>query len=446
MASYRLRPENLEERLVWWALVSTWGLWLLGAVFVVFPLLGWSLAGLAIARRLGFLQQPHNFVARPSPVIVSAWLAGMAIMLVALIMGHVDFEMAASQTLKSSLGWAKGWALLAIFPFAGAMTHIRPAILIRAINILGLQTLVLTPFLLLSPLLDLPVSLYVSPLHLLVGSEPIFYDVGMHIADGGFFGFRLRYFAPWAPAAAFFGVIAFVFALYDKSPFWRWIGVVAAISMCVFSLSRLALIAIPLVPIAIWGVANIGRPAVLALAAVSAAVALLFADPMLDIVRDAEAAFTGARADSSRVRAIIQNMGLHRWQTEALWFGHAVVERGPHLVEYMPIGSHHTWIGLLFVKGLLGFLACLLPMVWSLIELMVRAQRDRIARCAFGALFAVVLFSFGENLDVLAYIIWPAFLLLGIVAKRSISWGPIIARALQVRAEFKQAAVAEGRA
>ena len=37
-----------------------------------------------------------------------------------------------------------------------------------------------------------------------------------------------------------------------------------------------------------------------------------------------------------------------RIEIDAFWFGHGTVAPGPHLVEYMPIGSHHTWFGLLF--------------------------------------------------------------------------------------------------
>ncbi len=427
MAAHRVRPENVEERLVYWAVLSTWGLWFLGATFVVFPLLGWVLAALAIARRLGWTETAANDVPRPSPIIVSAWLTGMAIMLVALIVGHIDYEMGLSATIKSTLGWIKGWALFAVFPLAGAMTQIRARIVFRAFNMLGLQTLLITPLLIASALGGLDETLYVSPLHSIVGSEAIFYTVGLHMPDGGMLGFRLRYFAPWAPAAAFFGVTAFALALYDRHPVWRAIGIAAAVSMSFFSLSRLALVAIPAVLLATWAAANMLRPVVLLTAVPLVVVATIMGESIHQLVLDAEAAFSGARADSSRVRAIIQNIGVHRWQTEAFWFGHAVGERGPHLVEYVPIGSHHTWIGLLFVKGLIGMLACMLPLMWSVLELALRCIRDRVSRAAFGCMIVFVLFSFGENADVLAYLIWPAFLMLGIAARRRISLGPVTA-------------------
>ena len=47
--------------------------------------------------------------------------------------------------------------------------------------------------------------------------------------------------------------------------------------------------------------------------------------------------------------------------SDLIW-GHGTVERGPHIVEYMPIGSHHTWNGLLFVKGMVGYAGLAVPM------------------------------------------------------------------------------------
>jgi hypothetical protein len=423
MAAHRLTLETVEERLVYWSIVSTWGLWLLGAVFVLFPILGWALAGLAVARRLGWLASPAKDRHGPVPVLVGVWLFSMALMLVALIVGHIDFGLPWQQIVKSTLGWVKGWALLAVFPFAGALLLIRARVIIRAVCVLGLQSLLLTPVLLAGALAELPVSLYVSPLHAIVGSEAIFYDVGLYVKDGGMLGFRLRYFAPWAPGAACVGVLTVMLAMHERHRGWSAIGLAAGLTMCILSLSRSAMVAIPAVLITVWMIAHIARPLVLGAFAVVVTVGLVFAEPVIEVVQDAEAAFRGARAESSRVRSTIERMSIHRWQSEAPWFGHAVVERGPHLVEFMPIGSHHTWIGLLFTKGLVGFLACLLPLLWTLAELSARAQGDRLARCSLATMLTLCVFSFGENLDVLAYLVWPVFLLLGIVARRRIVIG-----------------------
>ena len=137
--------------------------------------------------------------------------------------------------------------------------------------------------------------------------------------------------------------------------------------------------------------------------------------PQIQALSDEMASgFNGARANSSRVRATLGRIAVERWRNEAYWFGHGIVERGPHLVEYMPIGSHHSWYGLLFVKGLSGAIALAVPMIATLVACVVAATRDRYGRLALAMILTYWLYSFGENLEVLTYISWPALLALGI--------------------------------
>ena len=126
------------------------------------------------------------------------------------------------------------------------------------------------------------------------------------------------------------------------------------------------------------------------------------------------AAFKGARADSTRVREALQRIAFERWREEAPWFGHGTVQPGPHLVEYMPIGSHHTWFGLLFVKGLVGFGALFVPLVAHLVVVVADATRHPRGRLPLGILMTLILLSFGENLEIEAYMFWPALLMLGV--------------------------------
>ena len=143
----------------------------------------------------------------------------------------------------------------------------------------------------------------------------------------------------------------------------------------------------------------------------------IFGPVIIEFVNTAMTEFTSARADSSRVRAILGRIAIHRWETEAYWFGHGIVENGPHLVEYMPIGSHHSWYGLLFVKGLLGAIALAVPLAITFIFLLVKAQSKRMARVGLGLTVTLVLYSFGENLEILAYLYWPALMIIGIALK-----------------------------
>jgi hypothetical protein len=128
----------------------------------------------------------------------------------------------------------------------------------------------------------------------------------------------------------------------------------------------------------------------------------------------------GARADSTRVRASLGNIALYRWESEAFWFGHGVVETGTHLVEFMPIGSHHNWYGLLFVKGFLGFISFLVPFVLTSIVLLIKAQYQVSSRLALGMCLILGFFSMSENIEALAYMTWPAWLVIGLGIRETV--------------------------
>lgn len=416
MGTTDLQPQTLEERIVFWAIVCTWGVWLLGGLYILAPVLGWILAAIAVARHLRSAGRPSP---RPHRALgCDVWLASAGIMALGLIVGHCDFDLGFDQTLKSFIGWMKGWALMALFLYAGATLSIRPHIVYRATNVLGAQTLVLVPIFLAAALLRMPATLYVSPLEIVGGPGPEFFNVELYgiSPDGG--GARWRFFAPWAPAAAFIASIAIVFASYDKSIFWKAIGVLSALAVCVMSQSRLALIAVPSVALMSLTLANLKRPMVFALATLVCLAALPFAADLMSFADDTIAQFHNARAASSRVRSILQSIALHRWWTEAPIWGHGIVEKGPHLVEFMKIGSHHTWNGLLYIKGIVGFAALALPLAWSVMEMIAKAQTDRVARVALGVLLTLLLFSFGENLEILIYLFWPGMIIAGIAARR----------------------------
>ena len=410
-------PPNDAERLIARTIQSTWLLWFVGGLYIAGPLLGWTLAFMA-AKRL-YLAPGLPIAERPPtpPSLVILWLAGMLAMLLILLVGHALNDLGTAQTIKSAIGWAKGWALLALYPFAGAVLDIRPAILYRAVCKLGVQTLLLLPLFLVSPLIGLPSHLYTSPLEVFGGSGPEFFEVILYTFDPVTHVARWQFFAPWAPAAGMVAVVHILCAIEEPKLAWRIVGIAAGLAVALFSQSRLALVAIAVVWPLSYGIARLNRPAAW-LALAPAALALgLFAPAVKAFAEAMMAGFTGARADSSRVRAALGRIAVDRWQHEAPWFGHGIVERGPHMVEYMPIGSHHSWYGLLFVKGMLGAAALAVPLVWSLAVCARLSLLYPVGRVAFSMLFMLLLYSFGENLEVLVYLYWPALIIVGVAAR-----------------------------
>lgn len=411
-------PRAPEDLIVALALASTWIVYLFGGLYVLGPVLGVGLTGLLCAR-LYLADGGVGATRVPSiPSGVWVWIAGMLVMLLALEVGHMNQNMGVGQTIKSTIGWAKGWALLALFPLIGACMNIKLETLIRAAGWVALGTLLLTPVFMLAPMAGLPEVLFVSPLKLVGGPGPEFFAVQLYSLEPSDGSTRLRYFTPWSPAAGMIGNMYLIFALSDKRKFWKWMGIVSALAMILTSKSRLALAAALFIWPVVIAVGEAKRPVLWFVAMIGLLTFTPLAQSILDWVDATLNSVKSMRADSTRVREMLGEIAVDRWWNEAPVWGHAVVERGPHAVEFMPIGSHHTWYGLLFVKGAVGAVALAVPLAWSLVEFALLAvTRSAAGRIAFGMVLLMAFYSIGENLEILAYLMWPGLIVMGIAAR-----------------------------
>ena len=411
-------PRAPEDLIVAIALAATWFVYLFGGLYVLGPVLGVGLTGLLFARYYLANDQVETQAIAPIPSGVWVWILGMLVMLLALEVGHMNQNMGLGQTIKSTIGWAKGWALMALFPLIGACMNIRVETIIRAAGWVALGTLVLTPIFMVAPMVGLPQVLFVSPLKLVGGPGPEFFAVQLYSIEPTDGSTRLRYFTPWSPAAGMIGNMYLIFALSDKRKFWKWMGVVSAMAMIVTSKSRLALAAAMFIWPVVIAVGESKRPLLWFTATLGLVMLTPMAQGILDWVDGTLNSVKSMRADSTRVRELLGDIAVTRWWTEAPVWGHGIVERGPHAVEYMPIGSHHTWYGLLFVKGAVGAIALAIPLAWSMIEFALLAvTRSQAGRIAFGMVLLMSFYSIGENLEILAYLIWPGLIVMGIAAR-----------------------------
>ncbi len=424
-----LQPQNWPERLIWYSIIFTYPIWVVGGLYVVGSVLGWLLLFCLIIKILAGMDHPEqNEEVNISPVIW-LWVVGMLVMEVALVMGHVDFNLGTAMIIKSSIGWGKGWAALALYPLAGCL-NIRSKIISRAICIVGLHTLIITPILLLTPHLGLPQVLYVSPLRAIGGPGNEFFDVPLYEIDGSTGDMRWRLFTPWGPALGFVGNVNFMLSLLEKDRRWKAFGMAGSIVMCFVCKSRLAQVCIILIPTITFIVSRIRRPVTLIGLGIASYVGGILSPVLLQLISDFWDGFKGARAGSTRVRMALKRIAVYRWEKEAPLWGHGIVEPGPHLVEAMPIGSHHTWAGLLFVKGIVGFFALAVPMLATLIDLLRRASNPRYQLGSVGLSMIVILFlyTFGENLEILVYLYWPGMIMMGMALQEAKS--PSVASAV----------------
>lgn len=412
MAADRIAPENSEERLIFGAIVWAWGFYAIGALYVVGPALAMLLIGKIVWRHYIAPIRPETKPARV-PAGVWVWITGMSTMLMALLIAHGEFRLGIPLALKSSIGWLKGWGLLALFPLAGATLRIRTAVVVRAMYWFSFQTLIVTPFLVAAALVHLPSRLFVSPLQIIGGPGPEFFSIYLYIVDPSNGALRWQFIAPWAPAAGMLGDLIFVLAWFESAQRKRYLMLFVAIMIAFMTKSRMALLFLVVYPPTLWTLSRLSRPMLLAGGAVASTAIGIVANTVITAAQDAIAAFKGARADSTRVREALGRIAVDRWWDEAPVWGHGVVVRGSHHVEFMPIGSHHTWYGLLYVKGAVGAFALALPIVWTIVEMLLLAQVSALGRIGLSVCLMLIFYSFGENLEILAYLAWPALLLLG---------------------------------
>ncbi|WP_281709372.1 O-antigen ligase domain-containing protein [Phaeobacter italicus] len=410
-----MSPQNPAESLLYKALIWTWPFYAIGALYAVGPVLGWTAGALALlAAYLGPAMREDLQPATTVSGLIWIWGLGMAVMLLALWVGHLDWGLGTKQTIKSSIGWAKGWALLALFPLVGAILPIRRTLLIRGQCVVGAWTLALAPILLIAPYIGLPEKIFTSPFKVLGGPGPEYFSVYFFTYDPSSWTPRWQFYAPWSPFAALLGVIMVLFAMEEENRNWKAAGIAAGVLMILASKSRMGLVGLVactvgprLLPLVLKGWAwHVTAALTASLAVVGTA--------LLSFVQNGITAFKEARADSTRVRETLQRIAEERWQNDAFWFGHGTVQPGPHLVEYMPIGSHHTWFGLLFVKGVVGFLALAVPLGLHICVVMADAAHNPRGRLPLGILMTMVLLSFGENIEIEAYMLWPGLVMLGV--------------------------------
>ena len=410
----KINQLNVEEKVISYCIQSTWILYFTGLLYVAGSLIAWLLVFIFFKRFMDGKNIKMHFLAY-------VWIFAMSIQLLAIIIGHINHDLPTTSLVKSTIGWAKGWALFALFPLV-AHLNIRVQTIQHSLLNLSKQTLWIAPILIAAAIFHLPGSLYSSPLKFL--ANPSFFEIELYGLNASTGLPRWRLFTPWGPALGLYGNILFVFCCIGKRDISTYLGFAAAILMVLLSQSRMGILCLLVIPCLSFFLIKFKD--------IKYLIALAILTPVMTAIIPIGIEYTQmmieqvhtARADSSRVRGALERIAIERWQTEAPIWGHGVVEKGSHYVEYMPIGSHHTWLGLLFVKGLVGLFAMAIPMLATIFWLMYRYfsvdiqhTHFKYYRAALHLMLVLCAYSFTENLEILAYLYWPALLFIGLTFK-----------------------------
>ncbi len=418
MSSNLIKPQNLPEKLIWCYIVGTYPIYYLGGQYLLAPLLGYFLVLYLFWQWWNQTDTTSSEEKITIPFTVWLWIIGILIIEVALIVGHFNFDLGFTKLISSSVNrWLRTWVLFPVFMLVGSL-KIRPQIIYRAACILCIQSIFMV---IIASIIRMPDVIYASPLQIFGGGE--FYNVYIFgsLLDNGT-EFRLLLFAPWAPALGLAANIYFFLARQEKNHKLRWLGMLGAVAMVIGSASRLSAICLPFVLFLTWFLLNISRPLIQLMTGLVAFCGGFLAPTLINMMHIFREDFTNTRPSSSKIRSVLQRMALYRWQNEAPVWGHGSInDRGPRITANLPIGTHHTWFSVLYAQGLIGCFGLAIPLVWSLIELVFKAQKSLIAEVGLNIILVLIIFSLGENIDGLTYLYWPGLIILGIAFREKFS-------------------------
>ena len=415
MSRNSLKPENLPEKLVWYYIIGTYIIYYLGAQFVLAPLLAYFLAFYLIRKWWNQTEETpldERIIISPS---IWVWIIAIVVIEVVLIIAQLNFQLGITQIISSSIGLSRRWALLALFPLAGCL-NIRAKLIYRATCILGLQSLIIILIGTLASLVNIPNIEYISPLKVFGGGNEPYVVTLFHSIVGE----RSYLFALWSTYLGMLSNIYFWFACQEYDQKWRRIGVFSSVILIIASGSRAAILSIPLVFILVWFLTNLLRPKVhFGLAFSSFCLGIL--SPrlinLLEIVKNKFVNYRGSdSADSLKLRNTIYRVTIARWWSDARIWGHGLIAdygHGPPITYGIPLGTHHTWLGILYAYGLVGFISLVIAFSWSFIDLVIKAQTYELAKVGLSIIIIMLIFSFSEIIDVFAYIYWPGLVILG---------------------------------
>lgn len=411
-----IKPQNLPEKLIWHHIIYTYPMYLLGAQYICATLLATFLACYLFYKwwnQSEYTHEKEKIIISPSCWV---WLVAVLVIELALIVGHINFNLEFSQILRASFTWYRNWGIIALFILIGHLNNIRSAIIYRAICIFCLQSLIVVLIAGITVILNLGNISYISPLKAFGGISESYRVIIFYMLDDG--QPRLQLFAPWPPALGMVANIYFFLSMQEKNRKWRWIGMLGSTAMLVGSVSRSAILSLPLILLVIWFLKNLFRPWVHFILGLASIIVGLNAQDLRNFLENFREQFDKARSGSSRVRAVLERMAIEYWKNAPIW-GHGRIEtRGNPLTGFRPIGSHHTWFGILYTHGLVGFSALAIALLWSFVDLLLKAQIDEESYVGFSIISIIIFFTFADNIDSFAYIYWPGLIILGICFKQ----------------------------
>ncbi|MUG96110.1 O-antigen ligase domain-containing protein [Scytonema sp. UIC 10036] len=407
--------ENLShaERVVYWTIVLTPLWWVLGVQTLLYP--GVALYLLAYDFHL------DKLVKRSLPLCNWTWLLLSLAVLWTNIQGLSSISFNAMKSAATVVTLLKGYFLVFSCLTIPFWHRVRLTVVTRAVSwmtggylvSLGIQLLILFG--------TGPQKAIMPPLAKAIPGDKLSLMVKFAVFQP-FFGLplaRTELYTADPPILGVCALLCFFMCFGETDKYLRKYALAGCTATLIIAQSRLAWICFPIALLAVICFRKASaRQGFLWFSTLICFICALIGMEVTELLDKPMETFNGARADSSKDRALVVAATLKAWK-ESPWIGWGIVERtvtwGNGAFE-LPLGTFSTYAQILYLHGIFGFTFFAIAVsttLWFFWQPALRGKRT--AQRAFASFIAMLILCQATNLSWMIVYFWFYFLWLGTI-------------------------------
>lgn len=402
-----------SEQILYWTIVLTPLWWLIGIQPLLYP---------AVISGLLFIHFDIDKVIRGAiPASVWAWLVMSLVMLWTALLGLNEMGWSFQTAAAAVVTFFKSYFLIFACLALPLWSQVRVHVITRAVSWMATSYLLTIAVQLAMLVLKLGSGGYLPPLaRILPGGDRSSLRV-MFASFSSFLGIplpRTVLYTPDPPIIGLCAVFCFLICLGESNRRLRTLALMGSISALIVSASRSAWLCLPVAfLIETCFESGLFRQLSLWLTASTLFACSVLGLTLEELFQKPVQAFTQARADSSAERAIVVRKTLEAWQ-ESPWVGWGVIRGAAHLYDdvYITLGSFSTYAAVLYLNGVVGFIAligAMLITLWEFYQFAIQGNTN--CKRAFAGLLVLYIACNATPLSWMAVYLWFFFAWLGAV-------------------------------
>lgn len=402
-----------SERMIYWTIILTPIWWLMGIQTLFYPAVIISLLAIHF--------DWNQIVTEGLPTYVWAWLIMSIAMLWTAILGLNDMGFSLLPAAAAVVTFLKSYFLIFACLALPFWTQVRTHVITRAVAWMASGYLVTIAVEIIMLTLKIGGSGFLPPLARLIPGDKSSLRVDLAFPSS-FFGLpipRTVLYTPDPPILGLCALLCFIICLREPDRRLRTLALVGSVSALVVSASRSALVLLPFaLLIGVFFQSGLFRQLSLWLASTTFLLCSMLELTIEELLQKPSEALNKTRdnaASSLIERELVVRKTLEAWQASP-WIGWGVIRGSVNLYEdaYIGLGSFSTYSAVLYLHGIVGFIALICAMaltLWYAYSAAIRGGSNCI--WAFASLIALYIACNATPLSWMAVYLWFFFVWLG---------------------------------